>query len=182
LAPGMRLRSVGLRADCASGRPADDRPDGVLALPPSRGLPTFSYELTGVIGRPTDVRASGVGGAQYQVGAEFQLTAGDQAFVVLVPGTARDYGAGDQLTVRGTVWVIPAHEWDAFELPDLRRDWRVNGVKAEHRSLVPKGDGGSVPGEVRAVFDLDRMRRWEDQPGSRLMVSYVVDLSLVLTT
>ncbi len=175
LAPGAWLRSVGLRLAAAGVRAAGGAVDGVVPVgQPDQDGSVFGYEVTGAAGVPRDVHAAmgqaGTGGAIGRVGVEFSLTAGAQAFVVLAPGAAADYHAGDRLSVRGALWVLAGYEWDAFGLPDLRRDWRVNAVKAEHRSA----------GRVTAVVDLDRMRRWDDDtvsPPGR--VDYVVEVSPV---
>jgi hypothetical protein len=175
LAAGARLRSVGLRLVAAGLRAAVGAADGVVwVAQPDQNESAFGYEVTGAAGVPRDVHAHTgrpeSGGAITRVGAEFSLTAQEQGFVVLAPGAAADYRAGDRLTVRGALWVVAGYEWDAFGLPDLRRDWRINAVKAEHGSA----------GEVTAVLDLNRMRRWDDDTSSPpVTVDYVVDLSPV---
>jgi hypothetical protein len=69
------------------------------------------------------------------------------------------------------------YESDAFGYPDVRRDWRVAGLKVEHRELVPSPayPGGSEPGRILRVVPIPRMLRWADAPRQG-HASYLLDL------
>ena len=69
------------------------------------------------------------------------------------------------------------YESDAYGYPDVRRDWKVRGLKVEHRELVPSPayPGGSEPGRILKVVAIPRMLRWADAP-RRGHASYLLDL------
>jgi hypothetical protein len=69
------------------------------------------------------------------------------------------------------------YELDAYEYPDVSRDWTVAGLKVEHRELVPStaSPGGSEPGRIVRVVPIPRMLRWADAP-RQVHASYLLDL------
>ena len=69
------------------------------------------------------------------VGAEFVITAGDQAFLALTAGPASEVAVGSRVTAQCTLSVVADYEWDAFGLPDLRTDWYVRRLAIEHRQV-----------------------------------------------
>ena len=66
-----------------------------------------------------------------------------------------------------------------LEQSDIRRDWVVHRVRVRHRALdpVPGQARTRVPGRILRVDDVNRMRRWVDDPG-RDNIDYIVDLAL----
>ena len=58
-------------------------------------------------------------------GAEFVITAGDQAFLARTAGPASEIAVGCRVTALCTLSVVADYEWDAFGLPDLKTDWYV---------------------------------------------------------
>jgi hypothetical protein len=95
------------------------------------------------------------------------------------------------VTVRCWLEVIAGYEWEAFQLPDVRRTWSVAAVQIERRVSERRevvGINGktfveSTPGDVTELIEVPRMRPWLDEPtandgsviGSTTM-AYVVDL------
>jgi hypothetical protein len=69
------------------------------------------------------------------------------------------------------------YELDAYEYPDVSRDWTVAGLKVEHRELVPSpaSSGGTEPGRIVRVVPIPRMLRWADAP-RQVHASYLLDL------
>lgn len=65
-----------------------------------------------------------------------------------------------------------------FDRPRLRSDWVVQRVRVRHRALEPvRGEAGTLaPARILRVDDVDRMRRWDDDPG-RDHVDYIVDVT-----
>jgi hypothetical protein len=43
---------------------------------------------------------------------------------------------GTRASIVGPLEVVPSYEWDAFEFPDARRDWKVTDIRLEQRALV----------------------------------------------
>jgi hypothetical protein len=160
LARSEHLRGVGLRADCRSLGPAPTAADGIAELVDPggpQGPGSHRYELTGVAGHAADVR-SGRGPA----GAEFVITAGDQAFLARIAGPASEVTVGSRVTAQCTLSVVADYEWDAFGLPDLRTDWYVRRLAIEQRQIddVPSSPGGALaarPGKVLRSFEIERM-------------------------
>jgi hypothetical protein len=184
LARGSHLRGVGLRADCLSVGPAQTAVDGIAELVDpagGQGPGTHRYELTGVAGPAQDVYA-GDGPAQRHIGSEFVITADDQAFIGRTAGPASGVAAGSRVTAQCTLGVVADYEWDAFDLPDLRSDWYVRGLKIEHRQIdyVPAGPGRAPaghPGKVLRSFEIERMSRWDDDPDTAIRACYVLDVA-----
>jgi hypothetical protein len=178
LARGSYLRGVGLLADCLEIVSAPSLADGLreLADAGEEAPGSFGYQLTGVAGAVQDVR-DGHGYA----GSEFVISAGDQAFIARTDTPVSQVGAGSRVTVRCTLSVVADYEWDAFGLPDLRTDWYVRGLKIEHRRAggVPRQPGppvGDYPGKVLGCYDIERMRRWDDDRDPGIRVRYLLDL------
>jgi hypothetical protein len=180
LARGEHLRGVGLRADCRSLGPARTVADGIAELVDPggpQGPGSNRYELTGVAGHAVDVW-SGLG----PVGAEFVITAGDQAFLARTAGPASGVAVGSRVTAQGTLSVVADYEWDAFGLPDLRTDWYVRRLAIEHRQIddAPSSPGGAPaarPGKVLRSFEIERMSRWDDDRIPGIMAWYVLDVA-----
>jgi hypothetical protein len=180
LARGEQLRGVGLRADCHSLGPAQAAADGIAELadpgsPPGPG--SHRYELTGVAGPAEDVRSE-----RGPAGAEFVITAGDQAFLARTAGPAAEVAAGSRVTAQCTLSVVADYEWDAFGLPDLRTDWYVRRLAIEHRQIdyAPSRPGGVLaghPGKVLRSFEIERMSRWDDDRIPGIMAWYLLDVT-----
>ena len=180
LARGEQLRGVGLRADCHSLGPARAAADGIAELAGPAGPPgpgSHRYELTGVAGPAEDVRTE-----RGPAGAEFVITAGDQAFLARTAGPAAEVAAGSRVTAQCTLSVVADYEWDAFGLPDLRTDWYVRRLAIEHRQIdyAPSGPGGVLvghPGKVLRSFEIERMSRWDDDRIPGIMAWYLLDVT-----
>ncbi len=180
LALGDHLRGVGLRADCCSLGPARAAADGVVELVDlggAQGPGSHRYELTGVAGHAEDVRSE-----RGPVGAEFVITAGDQAFFARTRGPASEVAVGSRVTAQGTLSVVADYEWDAFGLPDLRTDWYVRRLAIEHRLIdyAPSSPGGVLaghPGKVLRSFEIERMSRWDDDRIPGIMAWYLLDVT-----
>ena len=84
---------------------------------------------------------------------------------------------GERVSVVAGLQVMAAYEIEAFDFPDVRRDWLVRGLKVEHRELVtsPEFPDTREPGRVLQVDDIPRMLRWADASG-RDHATYLLDL------
>ncbi len=184
LARGAHLRGVGLRADCRSLGPAQTAADGIAELADpggQQGPGSHLYELTGMAGPAEDVYA-GDGPACRDAGAEFVITAGDQAFLARTAGPASEVAVGSRVTAPCTLSVVADYEWDAFGLPDLRTDWYVRRLAIEHRQIdyapgSPGGPRAGHPGKVLRSFEIERMSRWDDDRTPGVMAWYLLDVT-----
>jgi hypothetical protein len=180
LGRGSLLRGAGLRANCRTMGPARATADGITDLVEGGGVRPggHAYELTGLAGAAHDVLA-GHGPAERKAGAEFQITAGDLGFIAWAAEPASEVAAGSRITAPSTLSVVADYEWDAFGLPDLRRDWQVLRLKVEHTRLHDAhGSPGHVlpPGAVLRSFEIDQMSRWDDDRDPTIRAWYVLDL------
>ena len=180
LARGAHLRGVGLRADCRRLGPARTAADGISELMDPGGQPgpsSHRYELTGVAGPAEDVWTE-----RGPVAAEFVITAGDQAFLARTARPASEVAVGSRITAQCTLSVVADYEWDAFGLPDLRTDWYVRRLAIEHRQIddAPNSPGGPLaghPGKVLRSFEIERMRRWDDDRTPGIIAWYLLDVT-----
>jgi hypothetical protein len=180
LARGEPLRGVGLRAECRSLGPARAAADGITELVDPdgpQGPGSHRYELTGVAGHAEDVSSE-----RGPVGAEFVITAGDQAFVARTAGLAAEVAVSSRVTAQCTFSVVADYEWDAFGLPDLRTDWYVRGLAIEHRQIddaprSPAEDLVGPPGTALRSFEIERMSRWHDDRTPGIRAWYLLDLT-----
>ncbi len=175
---GDVLRRVALRAACWSIQAAQG-PEGIDELPgldPS-GDPTFHYALTGVA-----AWAREPGTILLRVGALGVLA--EPREVRATAGSAQRYSptfrvppVGEEITVVAGLVVMAPYETETFDYPDVRRDWRVRGLKVEHRQLVASTvfPDTTEGGPVERVVDIPRMLRWADAP-KRDHATYLVDL------
>jgi hypothetical protein len=116
------------------------------------------------------------------VGAEFVITAGDQAFLARTAGPVAEIAVGSRVTAQCTLSVVAGYEWDAFGLPDLRTDWYVRGLAIEHRQIydAPSSLGGVLvgpPGTALRSFETERMSRWDDDRIPGIRAWYLLDLT-----
>jgi len=187
LARGAHLRGVGVRADCLSVGPARTAADGIAEFVDpggEQGPGSHRYELTGMAGPAEDVYA-GDGPAHRHIGAEFAITAGDQAFLARTAGPASGVAAGSRVTAQCTLSVVADYEWDAFDLPDLRADWHVRRLAIEHWQIdyAPSSPGGPLvghfghPGKVLRSFEIERVSRWDDDRNPGIMAWYLLDVT-----
>jgi hypothetical protein len=180
LGRGDHLRGVGLRAECLSLGPARIAVDGIAEpVDPGdlQGAGSHRYELTGVAGHAQDVWSE-LGLA----GAEFVITAGDQAFLARTAGPASEIAVGCRVTAQCTLSVVADYEWDAFGLPDLKTDWYVRRLAIEHRQIddTSRGPGRVLadrPGRVLRSFEIERMSRWDDDRIPGVMAWYLLDVT-----
>jgi hypothetical protein len=184
LGRGSCLPGVGLRADCLSVGPPGTLVDGIAELADRGGglwPGGYLHELTGLAGAARDVY-SGEGPAHRHAGSEFMLSTGDLAFIARTAGRASVVAAGSRVTAQCMLSVVADYEWDAFGLPDLRRDWCVRRLKIEHRQIddVHGGPGQALAGhsgKVLRTFEIENTSRWEDDRDSTIMAWYVLDLA-----
>lgn len=180
LGRGDHLRGVGLRAECLSLGPARTAVDGIAEpVDPGdlQGAGSHRYELTGVAGHAQDVWSE-LGLA----GAEFVITAGDQAFLARTAGPASEIAVGCRVTAQCTLSVVADYEWDAFGLPDLKTDWYVRRLAIEHRQIddASRSPGRVLadrPGKVLRSFEIERMSRWDDDRIPGVMAWYLLDVT-----
>jgi hypothetical protein len=87
---------------------------------------------------------------------------------------------GARFSFVATCSVMLDYEVSAYDYADLRRDWRVRGLRVEHREFVPSPGpgGGNEPGRILRVDTIDRMLRWGDASRRELAV-YLVDVEPV---
>jgi hypothetical protein len=86
------------------------------------------YRITGSILSAHDFQAD-MGGGPRHAGTDVLLAVGGERVLAQIPGSASALELGDRVTVRGEVSVVADYEWDAFELPDTRRQWSVEDVR-----------------------------------------------------
>jgi hypothetical protein len=169
LEPGDTFPGIAVRAVCWSVTPAEG-PHGIeLATGPDpTGEPSFHYAITG------DVEWC-------REPSSMLLRVGDRDFVT-EPRERKVLGfrlpaVHDRVTVLATLEVMGAYETDAFDYPDVRRDWWVAGLKLEHRELVTSPDFPDTrePGRIVRIDDIPQMLRWADASG-RDHATYLLDL------
>jgi hypothetical protein len=181
---GDTFPGVAVRAACWSVVDAA-APDAMelAARPDPSGQPSLHYAITGKV-------------AWCREPASMLLRAGDLAFVAeprepagvpddelaperRAPGF-RLPAVGDRVTVLATLEVMGAYETEAFDYPDVRRDWLVCGLKVERRELVtsPAFPDTREPGRIVRIDDIPQMLRWADASG-RDHATYLLDLEAI---
>jgi hypothetical protein len=167
--PGDLFPAISLRAACWRVTAADGPHGAELAtgLDPS-GEPSLHYAITG------DVDWCREPGSM-------TIRVGNRAFVAEPrEREAPDFRlprVGERVTVVATLEVMGAYETEAFDYPDVRRDWLVSGLKVEHRELVtsPEFPDTRQPGHIVRIDDIPQMLRWADASG-RDHATYLLDL------
>lgn len=180
LGPGATLRA-GLRAQASQVRTSTTSPEGITELSAAdadgRG---FRYTVTGVAGAGTRVesffRGPGMETPPHLIGTEFLITAGAHQFLALAPPDAAAIGVGSRVSIDCIFLIMAKHEIEELALPDVRGEWRVAELKLEQRRIARSATGIGGVAEVIQVRDLDRMRRWDDDPDPDISVSYLLDL------
>ncbi|WP_151084731.1 hypothetical protein [Nocardioides cynanchi] len=166
---GDTFRDVSVRASSWSFTDAQG-PDGLDLRPgpDPTGEPSLHYAITGEV-------------AWRREPGSMLVQVGDLAFVVepregAVP-VDRLPEVGERVTALATLDVMGTYEIDAFDYPDVRRDWLVRGLKVEHRELVtsPTFPDTREPGHILRIDDIPQMLRWADAT-SRDHATYVLDL------
>jgi hypothetical protein len=180
LARGAHLRGVGLRAECRRLGPGRTAADGIwelVDLGGQQGPSSHRYELTGVAGHAEDVWSD-----RGPAGAEFVITAGDQAFLARTAGPASEVTVGSRVTAQCMLSVVADYERDPFGLPDLRTDLYVRRLAIEYRQIdyalsSPGGPLVGHPGKVLRSFEIERMSRWDDDRTPGIMAWYLLDVT-----
>ena len=175
LARGSHLRGVGLRAYCLNITPARSAMEGLTELvgPGGEALGSRWYEMTGVAGEAKDVVDE-----RGPVASEFVISTGDHVFIAWARGLMPGFAAGLRITAHCTLNVVGDYEWDAFELPDLRTDWYVRQLKIEQRQIgEPSAFMGGYHGKALRSYDIERMRRWQDNRDHGVKTLYLLDLT-----
>jgi hypothetical protein len=124
---------------------------------------------------------AGDGPAERHAGSEFVITTGDQAFTARAQGPASEVPSGSRITAQCMLSVVADYEWDAFGLPDLRRDWHVHRLKIEHTQTddAPGSSGQALAGpsgRVLRSIEIAHMSRWDDDRDPTITAWYVLDL------
>lgn len=128
-AVGDVMAHVGVRAACFDVRSTDEARAEPCLLPKEGGQRENAHRLPGVVaGTPREVVVDAPGGGRKTVAVEFPFDLGGFRVLVTAPTSAQDVRPGDRLAVSCTLCVIAEYEWEAFNLPDVRRDWRVISV------------------------------------------------------
>lgn len=124
---GAKLRGVGLRAEAYS-LDMQDHPPGMSKLDSAQaGGRPHAYRLAGRAGAPHDVLVS-FDERPERLAVEFRLDVGDFAVLAWVQPPRDDIVAGDAVCLHAVLHVVADYEFDAFQLPDVRRDWVVKQV------------------------------------------------------
>ena len=179
---GDTFRQVALRAACWSVTNASG-PEGVgeLSGPDPSGDRSFHYAITGVAEwsrEPSSVLLR-AGRLAFLAEPREVHAMPDAVHLSAERHTAgfRVPAVGERVSVVAGLQVMAAYEIEAFDFPDVRCDWRVRGLKVEHRELVasPEFPDTREPGRVLQVDDIPRMLRWADASG-RDHATYLLDL------
>ena len=167
LAVGDTLRSLAVRAVWSTIARTEDA-EGVSDLPtPAHhrdGSPR--HRLTGTVTWSRHPRLLAVRVGSFEVLAE--------------PGHRRGRlpEVGERIAMEMAAYAVPDYEIEADDLPDVRRDWSVRGLRVEHRELVVSmaHPGSTEPGRVVKVVEIPRMLRWADAPRGA-HAGYLLDLA-----
>jgi hypothetical protein len=89
---------------------------------------------------------------------------------------------GERVALEASAYAVPDYEIEADDLPDVRRDWSVRGLRVEHRELVDSmtHPGSTEPGRIVKVVEIPHMLRWADAPRGA-HAGYLLDLVPTLT-
>lgn len=184
LAVGDVVARLGVRATFWDLEPTDE-PEGVLELrgPTPSGEHSPHYRLVGTVDWTREPHSLVLRVGQFAVVAEPRAVglvedAGpDRSPLEPLMPEVRLPDVGQRMAVVASLSSMLHYEPDAFGYPDISRDWRVRGLKVEHRELVPSPayPGGSEPGRILRVVAIPRMLRWADAPREG-HASYLLDL------
>jgi hypothetical protein len=178
LAVGDILRDVGIRLDCSTLGPATGSTFGAFALNDAR-KGTAQYRLRGTCLALARTQQTAL------IELEHAAILAEPADVRPVPGV--DHGAlerysadflppeeGQAAEAEGWLEVVADYEWDAFELPDARRNWVLAGILLVRHELVALGNETPFSITTGAVLQVDRrdqLRRSADMvTGNRHLV------------
>lgn len=124
---GANLRGVGLRAEAFRVDLHGHRPGtSELSAGQAGGRP-HAVRLAGRAGASHDVWA-GVEEHPERVAVEFLLDVGDFAVLAWVEPPWDDIAAGGPVCIDAVLRIVAHYEYDAFQLPDVRRDWVIRKV------------------------------------------------------
>jgi hypothetical protein len=187
LAVGDRLPRLGVRATFWDLQPTDER-EGILELrsPTPSGERSPHYRLVGTVEWTCEPHSLVLRVGTFSVLAEpLAVGVGEDAEPVAAARAARELltpdvrlpEVGQRVALVARFSSMLHYEPDAFGYPDISREWRVRGLKVEHRELVPSPayPGGSEPGKITRVVAIPRMLRWADAPRQG-HASYLLDL------
>lgn len=164
---GDTYTDIGLGLGCWDVRDAPG-PDGVVRREGTDpdGFATAHYDVSGV-----------VDWVREDVYPEVVLRFGDQE--ILAQGEALRgmlFGSGSRVCAHGALRVVGDYEWEAFGIPDLRRDWLIRRIRLQHRALPLRAGLGHGPADVVKLVDVDHIDRAASYaPGVQL--SYLLDLT-----
>jgi hypothetical protein len=178
---GDTFPGVAVRAACWSVVDATG-PDAMelAARPDPTGEPSLHYAITGEVAwcrEPASMLLRSGGLAFVAEPRESTGERGDTASPERPPDGFRLPAVGTRVTVLATLEVMGAYETEAFDYPDVRRDWLVCGLKVEHRELVTSSAFPDTrePGRIVRIDDIPQMLRWADASG-RDHATYLLDL------
>jgi hypothetical protein len=182
LSIGDTWEHLAVRATWSSMRPAD-QDDGIVPLAADTGE-TPRYGVTGLVTwtRPPRSLVVGTGSCDLLVEPEAVGRATEPGpngppLEPVFPDVDLPHPGERRSFEMTSCSAMLDYEIEAFGYPDVRRDWRVCGIKVEHRELLasPAYPGGSEPGRVLRVQTISRMLRWADA-ARREHASYLVDV------
>lgn len=184
LAVGDDVAGLGVRATFWDLEPTGED-EGVLELPgltPS-GEESPYYRLVGTVDWTCEphsvvlrIGSFSVLAEPHAVGLAEDARTDGSPLEPLMP-EVRLPDVGQRVAVVASLSSMLHYESDAYGYPDIRRDWKLRGLKVEHRELVPSPayPGGSEAGRIVRVVAIPRMLRWADAP-RRGHASYLLDL------
>jgi hypothetical protein len=185
LGVGDTIERLGVRATFWTLEPADER-EGVAELPgpnPS-GDASPHYRIVGTVTWTQEphslavrVGPSHMVAEPRAVGPADLAAGGALAFEPAFPVVGLPE-VGARVALVASLSSMLDYEFDAFGYPDVRRAWKVRGLRVEHRELVPTPSfpGASEPGPVTRIVTIPRMLRWADAPRNG-HASYLLDLA-----
>lgn len=157
---GQVLPGIGLRAECWNVRTSTGR-DAVVDLDQSRIF--MSPTPTEVTGMVTWVRSAC---GAYESPLEVILHLQEFSFAALGPPTElANVDVGARITVECRLSAMPDFEWEAFALPDVRRDWTVTGIHVfDPATFYEEVDGATSP--ATSGPGMTSIRKWANHPES----------------
>lgn len=162
-AVGDLVPDVGLRLSSSWLRPAgQDAEPAVELVDISTHLPV--YRVSGTCSHVSDAMVASISTATVQVVAQpdhVRLVGGSAHSPVLERYSSqfRTPRLGQHVVAQGHLDVMAGYEFDAYNLPDVRRDWRLNDVRlAYDRAPFSTAPPDGAP--AREQREPPRLQRW----------------------
>jgi hypothetical protein len=134
---GGVLRNVGLRANCRNIAESDAATG--TTVPVERGAGRApGYHLTGVVAwaRPQSSALLDVGDFLILAEPDTHRVIPHSRDAAMEPYSPTFHipDVGTRASITGTLEAVGDYEWDAFGLPDARRDWQVSDIRPRHQT------------------------------------------------